>query len=225
MIVATGTRVVYVEKQGRHDGRLKRGQEAEENRKFDTRGKQGVMMSYGKFASLQLVDYAHLEGTGEIRLVTTRNFTVFHGKYPLKERAEMRKIMANARLVLDRLFDTDGVRTVSDVLCGDQGLCVICDKPAGWNLITCPGCRGRHRSHRWNKSCRKARCEGHTYGGLLRPHRGQRTPRRAGDAREHRPPGRERGVSADGPTRRCGSSTVGPTRRWGPAARRPCAPG
>ena len=43
-------------------------------------------------------------------LLETRSYKMLHGEYPLTEKSEMNKIMKNARLGLDRLFDLDGVR-------------------------------------------------------------------------------------------------------------------
>lgn len=129
------------------------------DRKFDARGKPGILLGYAQHRAYTVMDLElYKETRGEVRTYITRDVRLIEDSFPFQELASMQIFkQLNPRMVLENR-DQGGAGVLGD----EVSECFICFKSVAMVLITCPACRGRRRVHNRDATCLKGRCEGHT---------------------------------------------------------------
>ena len=135
----------------------------EERLKFEPKSKDGVFLGYAQYGGVLALDVAACRDKKTIRIVTTRGTTLKTDEFPMFYVAEMDR---EAEKALNILFASRSERTARQILV-DSGNCRVCSLAIRGGIATCAGCRGQHRKHAGDASCRNGRCGGHTREEVL----------------------------------------------------------
>ena len=135
--------------QGKKDERLK----------FEAKSKDGVFLGYAQYGGVLVLDVAAFRDKKTVRVVTTRDTTMKADEFPMFYLAEMDR---DAEKALNILFASRSERTARQILEDDNGNCRVCSLAIRGGVATCAACRGQHRKHEGDATCRNGRCGGHT---------------------------------------------------------------
>ena len=125
--------------------------------KYEPRGRVGLVLGYGPLRSYLVMDLRHFIDThGEVKLVTTRDYRVVHGEYPLRNLKQGGHSLEVDEVVL-RLMDPHATRRSTSALDDGYGSCVLCGRSVEMVIVDCPACRHRKRAHTMDARCRRTR--------------------------------------------------------------------
>lgn len=129
------------------------------DRKFDPRGRNGVVLGYSLHKALVFLDLDHyVRSRGEVRTCITRDYRLVEGNSPFRDMKDSHLI---SEMLHRRLF-VEVDKGEAAVLADEEMRCFICHLSLEMVEVLCPGCRGRHRKHNDGPTCFRNRCRGHT---------------------------------------------------------------